>query len=493
MSSRRGMIERLLTIAWSGIENSCRQALSLAFFFVSVRFLQPSDLGVFALTSALGNVTLIFIDDMIGEALVQKADVTERDWDTGFTLNLILAVGFLVLSLAVSWPLARLLAEPPLQFALPVMSLFTVIGALGNVQKAFLSRALRFRVIAQTTLTGQVVGGVAGVTFAALGFRYWALIAGVAITTTVCSALFWWSSPWKPKLKMDRSTVQSRLSYLANVAAIRAIYQLRDQSPLIIAGLVIDLTHVGLLSLALRVARSLGQLLEEVTTRPLLSLVSREQHDIALFGEVLLQVIVTISAIALPGYIGLAVVGPSLLSRAFGQSWELAGLFLPWLCVVLGSWLMLHIVAVSLRARSLGHVAVMLTATATITDLILLVALTPLGLKWMLIGWAARSALSIPVAIYTLQTRLGVRARTLMVRCAPMLLAALVMVGTLEFFDRLYGLANNYNGLIIVVAPAAIYLVCLGMVTAAFAGPSVAMHRALSVFKTGRRSICGRL
>ena len=127
------------------------------------------------------------------------------------------------------------------------MSLSSLVGALGNMQKAFLGRALNFRLIAQTTLTGQMVGGIAGVTLAALGFAYWALIASVAITATVCSTIFWWNSSWKPRLQFDRSLIDSRLPYAASVAAIRFIYLLREFSPLIVAGLLADLAHVGLL------------------------------------------------------------------------------------------------------------------------------------------------------------------------------------------------------------------------------------------------------
>ena len=63
---------------------------------------------------------------------------------------------------------------------------------------------------------------------------------------------------------------------------------------------------------------------------------------------------------------------------------------------MLGSWLILHIVAVSLRARLLGRTAVILTAAATLFDVALLAALAPLGLELALIGWAARDVLSIP-------------------------------------------------------------------------------------------------
>ena len=155
--------------------------------------------------------------------------------------------------------------------------------------------------------------------------------------------------------------------------------------------------------------------------------------------------------------------GPLLIPLLFGPNWAAAGLFLPWVCAALGSWLILHIVAVSLRARLLGRTAVILTAAATLLDVALLAALAPLGLEWALIGWAARSVLSIPLSVYMLHTRLGVTAHEIMVRWTPPLIATLVMAGMLELFDRHYRLSGSIKGLSIMIGSAGlVYIFVLG-------------------------------
>ena len=419
--------ERLLTLAWSAIENICRQLLSLVFFFLSVHFLHPSDLGLFSVALALSCVAGIVIDEPIGESLVQKADVTTADWDTGFTVNLIIAACFTLLTAAAAWPLSLALGEPGLRFVLPALAGSALVGALGNIQKAFLVRTLRFRVIAQTTLAAQLAGGLASVTLAALGFGYWALVANVAIVAAVMSAIYYAVSPWKPRLRIDRATVASRMPYTIYSAAIRSIYLVRDQSPLIIAGLVLDLTQVGLLSLALRVGRSVSQLFEEVTGRPLLSLMSREQHNLRQFGQTLVEMLAIVGLFAVPAYVGLAVTGPQLIPLVFGADWALAGVYLSWSGMVLAGWLVLHVVVVALRARDLGRIAVALTVPAALIDAVVLTVFMPLGMHWALMAWSVRAMLTLPVAAHVLHNRLGVSLPALAQRLAVPVLASALM------------------------------------------------------------------
>ena len=400
--------KRLSTLGWSGAENLFRQVFSLGFFFVCVRFLQPTDLGIFALALACTAVPGVLIDEPIAEALVQQPDATRAAWDTGFTVNLVLATALLLLLTACGPGLGSFFGKPGLAYALPALGFASLLGALGNVQKAYLARQLRFRVIAQTTLASQLVGGAAAVALAMQGFGYWALIASVAIAAGASSAIYAVLSPWKPRLAMDRAVILAHLPYAGYSAGLRTVYLLRDQSPLIIAGLLLSLAEIGYLSLAIRVGRCLGQLFEEVTSRPLLSMMSREQGSRERFGAVLTEVLAMIGLVAPPAYVGLAMLGPVAIPLMFGAAWASAGDLLPMLCVVLGGWLLLHIVAVSLRARAMGRIALRLCAPAALLDVAIVSATMPLGLRWALMAWAARAVLWLPLVLWVLQRHLDV-------------------------------------------------------------------------------------
>ena len=125
-------------------------------------------------------------------------------------------------------------------------------------------------------LLAQVCAGLVSLSLAAAGFGYWALILNVLTAAAVTSMVYRLVCDWKPKLRFEVATVRARASYVGYSFAIRSLYLLRDGSLFIVAGTLGDLEAAGgdLLRLAMRVARALGQSFEEVTSRPLVSLIS---------------------------------------------------------------------------------------------------------------------------------------------------------------------------------------------------------------------------
>ena len=423
-------------LAWSGLESTCRQILSLLFFFGTVRFLAPSDLGVFALGVALTGIFAIVIDEPIGEALVQQHSITTIDWDTGYTINIAVAGLCLLLACVASTALANLLHEPLLKFVIPALALSSLIGAIGNIHKAWLSRSLKFRTIAQTALIAQLFGGIISLGAAAAGFGYWALVLNVLAAATVTSVAYRLVSTWKPRLRIDTNIIRARAPYVGYSIAIRSLYLLRDQSLFVVAGSLGDLKTVGYLSLAMRVARSLAQLFEEVTSRPMISLISRQQNDLARFGELLQTVLQVIGLLAFPSFIGLAELGTPIISTLIGPQWAAAGHYLPWICAGLSGWLFLHVVAVALRARGLGRVALCLTAPSIAVDVGIFASAAFIGLDSALMVWAARALLTLPLLISVLSIRLGVSVGALARIWAAPATASVLMLLSLRWLAK---------------------------------------------------------
>jgi O-antigen/teichoic acid export membrane protein len=449
-------LERIAVLAWSGMESVCRQGFSLIFFLLTMRFMAPADLGVFSLAVALTAVAGIIIDEPIGESLVQRDNVSALDWDTGYTVNLAVALACLCLSGFASLVLAFALNGSPLVAALPALSLSSVIGALGNIHKAYLSRSLNFRAIAKTTLIAQLVAGLVMLGAAMLGLGWWALVLNVLIAAAITSATYRRITPWKPRFRIDRVAVADRASYAGYLAAIRSVYLLRDQPLLIAAGAVVGLASAGYLSLAMRVGRTIGQLFEDVTSRPLLSLVSRKKDDLEQFGALLKQVLFIVGTFALPGLLMLSEIGTPLLSVLLGKAWAPAGDLLPWVCAAIGGWLVLHITAVALRARGHGRLAVCLTAPAALVDLCIFASAAFVGFDWTLKLWAARSLLTIPALIPVLSNRLGVKALDLAQVWIFPLAASVLMLGSLRLIEDHKAFAPNATGVFLLAGAGAI-------------------------------------
>jgi O-antigen/teichoic acid export membrane protein len=282
----------------------------------------------------------------------------------------------------------------------------------------------------------------------------------VLAAAMITSLIYWIITPWRPSLRVDLRFIRARGSYIGYSIAIRALYLVRDQSLFIVAGSVGSLVTVGYLSLAMRVGRAFGQFFEEITSRPLISLISRQQNDLSRFGAVLMTILRIVGLLAFPCFVGLAAVGTPLIATLIGPHWAAAGHFLPWICAGLGGWLLLHIVAVSLRARGLGHVALCLTAPTIVIDAAIFASASLVGLDWALTAWTARAVASLPVLTHVMSSRLGVSGRALLQLWTAPVVASMLMLLGLEWLAASQALNPGPLALAIrIVAAAALYAI----------------------------------
>lgn len=418
---------RLRALSWSGAEAVARQGLSVLFWFVLVIFMTPHDIGVFLLAVALVAIPAVVLDAPLAEALIQREDASEEDWDAAFTANLLLGLAVFLLALLLARPAAWLLREPALAAAVPALGAAALLGALGNIHRAALARELRFRATTLVALAGWLVAGGAALALAAVGFGYWALIANVVIGTLVSGPGYWWVSTQQPRLRLPPDNLRALFPFATQVTALRSVVLVRDQSPFLVLGLVAGPMPVAFFGLAMRVARSVGQLAESCTNEPLLAVMSREQHDPVGAGRLLLELLVLLGTVALPAFIGLAVAGPWIIGAVFGPGWAPSAQMLPWLCVVVAGWLLLHVVAVALRARGAAMAALAVTAAAVTIDLVILAALAGYDVVWALAGIVLRLLLTLPILAWMLRRHLAVPVPRLVARLAAPAVAAALM------------------------------------------------------------------
>lgn len=155
--------------------------VNLVFTPVSVallsRLLTPDEFGVVAIASVLATFGAVITELGVGNALVQRRDLTPEHVQAAFTSSLVLGV----LLTAVMWLAAPLVGDftnnPDV---VPVFRGFAatyVVASLALVSTSLLRRELRFKPLMAAEVGGYVVGhGVLGLGAAYLGFGAMSLV-----------------------------------------------------------------------------------------------------------------------------------------------------------------------------------------------------------------------------------------------------------------------------------------------------------------------------
>ena len=158
-------------VRWGLVSTSSQQILRVVFTIALARMIGPNDFGIAATAAIYVGVTQLFIDSGFGAALVQKEKIDDDDIGSVFWINMLVGAVMVVATLLVAPYVADYFHTPELTSVLRVSSILVVINAFDVVPTAILNRALAWRPMAISQVTGVLIGGVASVIAAAMGAR----------------------------------------------------------------------------------------------------------------------------------------------------------------------------------------------------------------------------------------------------------------------------------------------------------------------------------
>ena len=110
------MRSRILSgLAWKVFSGGFRQIAQMAVAVILARLLTPHDYGLAAMVLVFSSLVIIFSDLALGAALVQRKELLERDRSTVFWTSTGVGALFMLVGIAMSWPVAAFYGEAEVQ------------------------------------------------------------------------------------------------------------------------------------------------------------------------------------------------------------------------------------------------------------------------------------------------------------------------------------------------------------------------------------------
>ena len=130
---------------WNFLERGGIQIITFVVQLVLARLLTPEDYGILAILSVFISLSSTFVNNGLGNAVIQKKDSDEKDFNTVFIFQLFTALFFVaVLFIASPW-IAQYYNNDKLVVYLRVMSLTLIIDALYAMHFVRLKVQLQFK------------------------------------------------------------------------------------------------------------------------------------------------------------------------------------------------------------------------------------------------------------------------------------------------------------------------------------------------------------
>jgi O-antigen/teichoic acid export membrane protein len=158
-------------ILWSSIESIIRQAIGFVISVILARLLLPEDFGTVALLALFLGLAGLFVHAGLGNALVQRQDITHTDESTVFWFNLLVALAMMLLLFGIAPWIAEFFGIAALAPLTMLMAVNIPIGALGIVHGALMAKRLDFKTPMKVGVASSLVSGLVAV---AMAFAAWA-------------------------------------------------------------------------------------------------------------------------------------------------------------------------------------------------------------------------------------------------------------------------------------------------------------------------------
>lgn len=323
----------LSNLLWRFAERCGAQLVQFVVSVVLARILLPEEFGTVAMVLVIANIFQVFVDSGLANALIQKKDADDLDFSSVFFFNIVWCIFLYSIIFVCSPMIAEFYNDSSLITIIRVLCLTVVISGVKNVQQAYVSRTLQFRMFFFSTLAGTVASAIAGITLAILGYGVWALVWQKLINLFIDTIVLWITVKWRPKRLFSFTRLKVLLSYgwkLLISALIDTIYNNLWQ---LVIGKVYTESDLAYYNQGKQIPNLIVSNINTSIDSVLLPAMSKEQYNKNRVREMTRRSIKTSIYIMAPLMMGLVSVAPSLVQIVLTDKWLECVPFLRIFCI----------------------------------------------------------------------------------------------------------------------------------------------------------------
>ena len=370
--------------------------IQLAHFVVTLalaRLLTPNDYGTVALLSVFISVANLLVDAGFGNALVQKKNATQTDFNTVFFISMATAV-VLYAVLFFSAPLvAGFYGIPDLKVMLRVLSLSLFFHSMNGVQNAEMNRKMLFKLSFRISWARTLVWAVAGVAFALAGWGPWALVWSsvfAGVTGVIARQLV---IRWRPTASFSWAAAGSLFSFGWKMTVGLMIGKLYSNLYAAVVGKCFTRADLAFVHKGNHVAGVLMNSVDQTIGRVSFPALAKMQDDPKRLRGAMRKMIRSSTFFVFPAMAVLAVLAEPLVNILFSAKWLPAAPYLRIACFVCATKPFNTINVRAIVAR--GHSNVFLALV--IVNRLVGIAAMAVSWRYGVYAFVASSALSVAI------------------------------------------------------------------------------------------------
>lgn len=320
------------SLIYKMIERLSVKGLGLVVSIVLARILAPEEFGQIAIMTVFINLSQVIVEGGFTTALIQRGDVTEKDYSTVFFINLGLAVlCFLLLQLAA--PFISLYYAQEITGPLRVYAFTVFFGAFNALQLARMQKRMQFRKMMVCSLIATVISGIAGIAAAYCHMGLWALIIyNMTHSVAICiTAAF--VDKWLPKFEFSLVRAKILFDYGWKMFVSAVLCSLYGDIRSLVIGKMFSSNDLGYYNRGQQFPQVISHTLDSAIQAVMFPTMASVQNEKEHFTRLLRSAVTMGAYVIIPTMFGLAAVSESVVQLLLTEKWLPCVPYMQWLCI----------------------------------------------------------------------------------------------------------------------------------------------------------------
>lgn len=320
-------------MVWSIFQRFGKMGIAFIANLVMARLLTPDDYGTIGILMIFIALSMVFIDAGFGNALIQKTNPTEKDYTTIFYFNLFIS-GIIYIILFFAAPaIATFYKMDSLCGLLRVLSLVLIINAMSIIQDCRLRKEMNFKVLSISTIVSAILGAVAGIYAAKVGYGVWSLVIYNIVEAISRTIMLWIMCRWLPLICFSLESLKQLFRFGGFLLANSFLFTLRRSAIPIFMGKLFSASDLGYYTQAKKVEEvpvsGIQSIIGQVTF-PLFAAVKEDKNKLR---EAQRKGNIFLAFICVPMMTVLFVLSQDLIVGLYTEKWAAAIPYLRILCL----------------------------------------------------------------------------------------------------------------------------------------------------------------
>jgi PST family polysaccharide transporter len=306
---------------WAGGGSLVRQLVQIVTLLIMVRFLSPTDYGIYAIAMVFIAFLQVFGSMGTAQVIVHLPDPDDRMLSTIFFFNQILGTSLFLILFFSARPIAQFFGNPELITILRIMGVIFIISSLGVVHRALLEKSMLFKGVVGIETIALVTASAAGIISAISGLGVYSLLVQSILNWGISSLGFWVILNWRPKIMFHMADIRKIWSYTANLTSFSIVNYFARNADNFLIGKFIGSSGLGVYNVAYQIMLYPLTNISHTFVRVLFPAFSQVQDDNERFKRGYLSSITFIALVTFPMMAGLFAVSDFFVAVAFGDKW----------------------------------------------------------------------------------------------------------------------------------------------------------------------------